>query len=81
MKLFSFIKKFFSRKSTKTVEVVNQTSVTKSTTPTHDVFGEGKVIGVDGNLIIVDFDNHGRKTMVGNHVKLHLVKKGGDFQA
>ena len=48
---------------------------------THDVFGEGKVIGVDGNLIIVDFDNHGRKTMVGNHVKLHLVKKGGDFQA
>ena len=40
MKLFSFIKKFFSRKSTETVEVVNQTSVTKSTVPTHDVFGD-----------------------------------------
>ena len=35
MKLFSFIKKFFSRKSTKTVEVVNPTSVTKGDAPTH----------------------------------------------
>ena len=40
MKLFSFIKKFFSRKSTETVEVENQTSVAKSTTPTYDVFGD-----------------------------------------
>ena len=81
MKLFSFIKKLFSRKSTETAEVSNQPTVMEGVVPTHDVFGEGKVIGVDGNLIIVDFDNHGRKTMVGNHVKLHLVKKGGDFQA
>ena len=40
MKLFSFVKKLFSRKSTETVEVENQTSVAKSTTPTHDVFGD-----------------------------------------
>ena len=40
MKLFSFIKNLFSRKSTETVEVVNQTSVTKSTSPTYDVFGD-----------------------------------------
>ena len=40
MKLFSFIKNLFSRKSTETVEVENQTSVTKSTVPTHDVFGD-----------------------------------------
>ena len=40
MKLFSFIEKFFSRKSTETVEVENQTSVSKGTAPTHDVFGD-----------------------------------------
>ena len=40
MKLFSFIKNLFSRKSAETVEVENQTSVTKSTTPTYDVFGD-----------------------------------------
>ena len=40
MKLFSFIKKFFSRKSTETVEVENQTSVSKGVAPTHDVFGD-----------------------------------------
>ena len=40
MKLFSFIKKFFSRKSTETVEVENQTSVSKGDAPTHDVFGD-----------------------------------------
>ena len=40
MKLFSFIKNLFSRKSTETVEVENQTSVTKNAAPTHDVFGD-----------------------------------------
>lgn len=40
MKLFSFIKNLFSRKSTETVEVENQTSVSKGDAPTHDVFGD-----------------------------------------
>lgn len=40
MKLFSFIKNLFSRKSTETVEVENQMSEAKSPTPTHDVFGD-----------------------------------------
>ena len=40
MKLFSFIKNFFSRKSAETVEVVNQSSVTEKVVPTHDVFGD-----------------------------------------
>ena len=43
----------------------------------HDSFGQGKVVALDGNLIIVDFEYHGRKTMVGNHIKLKLIKKGG----
>lgn len=40
MKLFSFIKNLFRRKSTKTVEVVNQPSATDGAVPTHDVFGD-----------------------------------------
>lgn len=40
MKLFSFIKNLFRRKSTEIVEVENQTSVMKDATPTHDVFGD-----------------------------------------
>ena len=40
MKLFSFIKNLFRRKSTETVEVKNQTTVTKDAAPTHDVFGD-----------------------------------------
>lgn len=40
MKLFSFIKNLFSRKSAETVEVVNQSSVTEKAVPTHDVFGD-----------------------------------------
>ena len=53
MKLFSFIKKFFRRKSTETVEVVNQTSVMKGTTPTHDVFGDK--IDVHDYLVPVEY--------------------------
>lgn len=40
MKLFSFIKNLFSRKSTETAEVVNQPAVKEGVVPTHDVFGD-----------------------------------------
>lgn len=53
MKLFSFIKKFFSRKSTETVEVENQTSVSKGDAPTHDVFGDK--IDVHDYLVPVEY--------------------------
>ena len=41
---------------------------------THDAFGDGKVIEVDGDIIIVDFENFGIKKMLGSHHMLH--KKG-----
>ena len=40
MKLFSFIKNFFSHKSTETVEVANQSTVIENILPTHDIFGD-----------------------------------------
>ncbi len=38
---------------------------------THDAFGEGKVIGTDGDVIIVDFANFGVKKMLATHHMLH----------
>lgn len=41
----------------------------------HTKFGEGKVLSVDGdNFIVVDFNEHGKKTLLGNHRS--LSKKG-----
>ena len=53
MKLFSFIKNLFSRKPTKTVEVVNQPAVVESVIPTHDVFGD--VIDDHDYLVPVEY--------------------------
>ncbi len=36
----------------------------------HQTFGEGVVIGVDGDLIKVNFKNFGLKTLIGTHPKL-----------
>ena len=52
MKLFSFIKKLYSRKSTETIEtVLNQP--TKGSIPTHDVFGD--VIDTHDYLVPVEY--------------------------
>lgn len=53
MKLFSFIKNLFSRKSTETVEVVNQPTVSEGVVPTHDVFGD--VIDTHDYLVPVEY--------------------------
>ena len=53
MKLFSFIKKLFSGKSTETVEVTNQPTVMEGTVPTHDVFGDE--IGAHDYLVPVEY--------------------------
>ncbi|MFA6755322.1 MAG: UvrD-helicase domain-containing protein [Bacilli bacterium] len=39
-------------------------------TAVHEVFGEGKVLGIDGDIIEVDFKDYGRKKLLGNHPKL-----------
>lgn len=39
---------------------------------THQVFGEGIVKKVEGDIIIVNFKNFGEKKMLGNH---HMLKK------
>ncbi len=43
----------------------------------HDTFGRGIVKVVDKTLVTIDFENHGLKTLVGNHIKLHKINKGG----
>lgn len=53
MKLFSFIKTLFRRKSTEIVEVVNQPSVMENVVPTHDVFGDE--IGTHDYLVPVEY--------------------------
>ncbi len=36
----------------------------------HDVFGEGEVKAIEGNIIVVDFTDFGIKKMLGNHKML-----------
>jgi Superfamily I DNA and RNA helicases len=43
----------------------------------HQVFGEGKVIKVEDDIIEVDFKDFGKKTLLGNHPKLSK-KEGGN---
>lgn len=47
----------------------------------HDAFGNGIVKVVDGNLITVDFETFGLKTLLGSHIKLHKISKDGGFDA
>ena len=43
----------------------------------HDVFGRGVVTGIiDDTIIQVDFENHGRKSILGSHPKIHREKGG-----
>lgn len=39
---------------------------------THQVFGEGEVLKVEGDIIVVNFKSFGEKKMLGNH---HMLKK------
>lgn len=44
----------------------------------HDVFGRGVVVGViDDTIIEIDFEEHGRKSILGSHPKVHKEEKGG----
>ena len=44
----------------------------------HDVFGRGVVRGIIDNTILeIDFDEHGRKSILGSHPKVHKEEKGG----
>lgn len=42
----------------------------------HDVFGRGVVTAVMDDLVEINFDNHGTKTLMSNHIKLHREKRG-----
>lgn len=44
----------------------------------HDVFGRGVVVSViDDTILEIDFDNHGRKSILASHPKVHKEEKGG----
>ena len=43
----------------------------------HDVFGRGKVVGIiDDTIIEVEFENHGKKSILATHPKIHKEEKG-----
>lgn len=45
----------------------------------HDVFGKGVVTKViDDSIIEVDFENHGKKSIMSNHPKIHKDDKGAE---
>ncbi len=46
----------------------------------HETFGDGKVVElISKDIIVIDFDNGGRKTLMANHPRLSRLKsKGGD---
>ena len=44
----------------------------------HDVFGRGVVVNViDDTIIEIDFEQHGRKSILASHPKVHKEEKGG----
>ena len=44
----------------------------------HDVFGRGVVVGIiDDTILDIDFEQHGRKSILGSHPKIHKEEKGG----
>ena len=45
----------------------------------HGKFGRGTVSKVlDGNIIVVDFEKEGKKTLVGSHYLISRVSRGGE---
>ena len=43
----------------------------------HDVFGRGIVVGIiDGTILQIDFDSHGRKSILASHPKVRKEQKG-----
>ena len=45
----------------------------------HDVFGRGIVVGIiDGTILQIDFDTHGRKSILASHPKVRKEQKGVD---
>ena len=44
----------------------------------HDVFGRGVVVGIiDETILEIEFDEHGRKSILASHPKIHKEEKGG----
>ena len=44
----------------------------------HDVFGRGVVVGIiDETILEIEFDEHGRKSILASHPKVHKEEKGG----
>ena len=44
----------------------------------HDTFGRGVVVGViDDTIIEIEFEEHGRKSILGSHPKVHKEERGG----
>ena len=43
----------------------------------HEVFGRGIVTGIiDGTILQIDFDTHGRKSILASHPKVRKEEKG-----
>ena len=43
----------------------------------HEVFGRGKVVSIiDGTILQIDFETHGRKSILGSHPKVKKEEKG-----
>ena len=44
----------------------------------HDVFGRGIVVAIiDGTILSIEFEEHGRKSILSTHPKIHKESKGG----
>lgn len=44
----------------------------------HEVFGRGTVVGIiDDTILEIEFDEHGRKSILGSHPKIRKEEKGG----
>ena len=44
----------------------------------HDVFGRGEVVGIiDDTILEINFDEHGKKSILASHPKVHKMEKGG----
>ena len=45
----------------------------------HDVFGRGVVLEViDDAILEIDFENHGKKSILASHPKVHKEERGGE---
>lgn len=44
----------------------------------HDAFGKGTVVGIiDDTILEIEFDEHGKKSILATHPKVHKFEKGG----